>query len=379
VKVVFNGTPARPGVVDGASTFAVNVMAHLPDALPDVEHVYYVAPGVSVPSAANVELRVVPEAATGWRRVLWETVELGRELRRVGADVLVSPHESLPIRTTTPIVVVAQNLAYHREDGSAFPGATAPERVRAVCQRAYYRQRMPRAYARAAAVVAVSETAAATLAARAGLDRAKTTVVLEGADSLFLPPPPDPPPARAVDQVVYVSTLAPYKNIERAIEALALLRRERPAVRLILVGGEWNGFAAVLRRAAAANGVADAVAFAGALPPDVLGPVYTEATLLLHLSQSESFGLPAVEAMRYGLPVVCAHGSAVAQVAAGAAVTVDPSDPAAIAAVLGRLLASPNEREHLRTRGLARARQLTWRDTAARIAEVIRSVASAQG
>jgi glycosyltransferase involved in cell wall biosynthesis len=365
VIVAFNAAPVRAGVHDGAATFAINVMAHLPAALPEARHVFFAQEGVPVPDAPNAEVRHVAKA--GWRRVAWETLELGRELREVGADVLISPHESLPLRPGR-VVVVAQNLAYHGEP-AAFLGVTARERVRARAQRAYYRRRMGRAYTRASAVVAVSETAARVLSERAGLDRRKTVVVHEGADSILLPAPPAPPPPRAAARLLHVSTHAPYKNLEPAIDAVALL----PSLELVLVGGDWHGYGEVVRGRIAARGVGDRILLAGQLAPAELAELYLTSTLLLHLSETESFGLPAAEAMRYGLPVVCARGSAVAEVAGPAAVRVDPRDPAAIAGAVEGLLA-PGGLERLRNLGLERARGLTWRHTAAGIADAVRGV-----
>src|SRR5262249_30188761 len=153
---------------------------------------------------------------------------------------LISPHESLPLRTGR-VVVVAQNLAYHGTP-QAFLGVRAGERARARLQRSYYRRRMSRAYAPASVVVAVSAAAARVLAARAGLDRRTTPVGREGADSTLLPAPPEPAPPRAVDRVLHVSTLAPYKNVEAAIDAVALL----PSVELVLVGGDWHGYGEIV-------------------------------------------------------------------------------------------------------------------------------------
>jgi glycosyltransferase involved in cell wall biosynthesis len=366
VIVAFNGAPVRPGVHDGAATFAVNVMARLPEALPEAQHVFFVQEGVPVPTAANVEVRHV--SGSGVRRVVWETARLGTELRKARVDVLVSPHESLPLRPGR-VVVVAQNLAYHGPP-PAFLGGGRRERVRARVQRSYYRSHMTRTYARASAVIAVSETTARVLAERAGLDRSKTTVVLEGADSILIPDPPAAPPGRAANRLLHVSTLAPYKNLEAAVDTLAAL----PSVELVLVGGDWNGFGAVVRRRAATRGVADRVRFVGPVEPAELAEHYLTSTLLLHLSKVESFGLPAAEAMRFGLPVVCAAGSAVAEVADAAAVSVDPAQPAAVAATVERLLASPGELDRMRARGLVRAGELTWRRTADGIAEVVRRV-----
>ena len=102
----------------------------------------------------------------------------------LGADVFVSPNESLPARLRPRAVVVAQNLAYHCSPASsAFRGGSVAERVASHLQRAYYRRRMPQAYRRAAVIVAISQTVAELLAERAGLPLERTIVALGGSDS----------------------------------------------------------------------------------------------------------------------------------------------------------------------------------------------------
>src|SRR5207237_10768666 len=100
-------------------------------------------------------------------------------------------------------------------------------------QAAYWRRRMRGAYARASGVVAVSEETQRVLAARAGLDRSKTTVVHEGADSFLLPGPDAPGPRE--DRLLVVSALAPYKGLEETLALYARLRAGRPTLRLEIV------------------------------------------------------------------------------------------------------------------------------------------------
>ena len=151
--------------------------------------------------------------------MLW----LGLELRQVGADVLVSPHESIPFLPPCPVVVVAQNLVYHRESfGDPFHGRERRERLRSRLQSGYYRRRMGEAYERAAAIVAVSAHTADVLAERAGLDRAKTTVVLNGSDSDFFPAPSVALRARASSpQRLHARALQEPRGDDRCVRAPA--------------------------------------------------------------------------------------------------------------------------------------------------------------
>src|SRR5581483_4279646 len=193
-------------------------------------------------------------------RVALEMLWLGLELRQIRADVLVSPHESIPFAPPCPVVVVAQNLVYHCESfGDAFHGRERRERLRSRLQAGYYRRRMSGAYEKAAAVVAVSAHTAEVLARYEGLDLAKTTVVHNGSDSDFLSG--NGASGEREPRLLTVSALAPYKNLEATIELYARLRERRPELTLALVGSDWRGFRSVLEQHALELGVADGVHF----------------------------------------------------------------------------------------------------------------------
>ena len=198
--VAYNALHVRPGVYDGAATFSLNVVQRLPEVLPDARIVAYVAEGEDrLEPRPNLELRPVGEGrvhAPG--RVALETLWLTVDLRRIGASALISPHESIPLRAPAPVVVVAQNLVYHRHGlGDAFVGRERRDRFRSNLSARYYRRRMAEAYTKAAAVVAVSGHTADMLVEHSQLDRSKTVVVHEGSDSMFLGSPEVPETRRS--------------------------------------------------------------------------------------------------------------------------------------------------------------------------------------
>lgn len=371
--IAYNALHVRPGVYDGAATFSLNVARRLPAALPDARVVVYVVEGEDrLQPADNLEVRHIGTGSgRPGGRVVLEMLWLGLELRQIGAHALVSPHESIPFLPPCPVVVVAQNLVYHRGSfGDAFRGRERRERVRTRLQSAYYRRRMCGAYDKAAAIVAVSAHTADVLAAQARLDRAKTTVVYNGSDSDFLQA--DGAPVEREPRLLTVSTLAPYKNLEETIDLYARLRERRPELTLALAGGDWRGFGSVLEQHAREAGVADGVRFLGPVGPAELVRLYRTSLLLLHLSECESFGLPPIEAMRFGLPVVAADRSSLPEVTAGAAALVDPDDLDAAAAAVERVL--DHEAAELVERGARRAAELTWQATAEGIARVVEGV-----
>jgi glycosyltransferase involved in cell wall biosynthesis len=377
VIVAYNALSVRPGAYDGATTFTVNLLRYLPEQLADAELVVFARHGEErLRPAANVRIDRVRVRGGALGRLAVEGTSLGGRIRRTGADVLLSPNESLPFRSHTRSVIVAQNLVYHCEAGaSSFRGASFVDRVRTRAQFAYYRRRMRAAFEDASAVVAVSTETARLLACRAALDRSRVTVVPEGSDSVFQKP-------RALDRedaLLVVATLAPYKGLEEAIDVLALLQRDRPSLRLDVAGGDWRGYRAVVERHARATGVASAVRLLGRVPPQELSALYSSSRALLHLSSCDAFGLPILEAMRHGLPVVAAARSSAPEVAGGAAVIVEDPDASRVARAIARLLDDRAESDRVVARGHVRASGATWRATAAGIASVVRRVAADSG
>jgi glycosyltransferase involved in cell wall biosynthesis len=363
--LAYNALSVHPYTWDGGATFALNVLHHLRDALADARIVVFCRREERrIDGSGNVELH--PMRISGApHRIATETLRLPAELRKLGADVFVSPHESIPPRLPCPAVVVAQNLAYHAAGADGFRGERLADRVASRAQRAYYRHRMDGTYPRASRVVAVSHETARLLAERSRLDPARTDVVWEGADSLFLPPPSEG--IEREQRILIVSALAPYKNLEQAIGLFAAVQRNRPELKLTIAGPDWRGYRRVVRSTVEDAGLEGAVELAGALHPVGLARLYERSLLLLHLSSCEAFGLPVAEAMRYGLPVVAARRSSLPEVAGDAALYVDPDDPAA-AEALERLVASEEERRALAERGRARAAELTWAATAQGVA-----------
>jgi glycosyltransferase involved in cell wall biosynthesis len=372
--VAYNALGVRPGVADGGATFSLNVLRHLPGELSDSRLVIYAQPGESrlpVPDG-RVEIRRPPAGGRGGAaaRLAAEAVWLGRDLRRTGASVLVAPTESLPAATPCPVVVIAQNLVYHRADERAFLGASPQLRLRARLQAAYYRRRMRTAYAQAAAVVAVSSETARVLELRAGLDPAKVTIALEGADS-FLLPEPETAGARCPSRLLAVATNAPYKNLDRTIEALQGARAANPELTLEVIGSDWHGYRSRLVEHARACEVAAQVTFRNPVSPRELVELYATSGALVFLSGCESFGLPLAEAMRFGLPVVAANRSSIPEVVGDAALLVDPDDVPATTAAIRRVTGDEDLRASLAEKGRWRAAQLRWRDTASNLASVV--------
>jgi glycosyltransferase involved in cell wall biosynthesis len=160
----------------------------------------------------------------------------------------------------------------------------------------------------------------------------------------------------------------PHKNVEGLIDALAGIPDERRPV--LVVPGYATEHEPALRERAQAADVAEQVVFPGWLPRADVEGLWRAATAHVFASFYEGFGLPVLEAMARGVPGACSDRASLPEVAGGAALLFDPSDPAAIRAAIERLLGDAALRERLRTAGLERAAQFSWERTARETAAV---------
>ena len=177
----------------------------------------------------------------------------------------------------------------------------------------------------------------------------------EAADSVFRALGIRPP------YVLYVGNLKPHKNVSMLLRAFALLReRIAQPLQLILLG-EDKRWAKSLFEESARLGNGDAVRFVPHVSRELLSRLYAAAVVLVLPSRVEGFGLPVLEAMASGTPVVCSRAASLPEVAGDAAIYFDPSDDGDLADAIQRVLESPDLQNELRRRGLLRAKQLTWK------------------
>jgi glycosyltransferase involved in cell wall biosynthesis len=228
---------------------------------------------------------------------------------------------------------------------------------------------MPRAYRRADAVVTVSRHAAAELARHAGLDPGRVEIVPYGADRL--PIVERTPSTKRM--LLIVGSLAHYKRLDVAVEALAALRRDGDDYELVLAGGAWPGCAEAVDDVAAELGVAEHVIRLGNVDGERLATLFAEAHALVALSSCESFGIPVVEAMRAGVPVVVADEPWSAETVGEAAIRVDGKSPEAVAEGV-RQLSDSDEWQYRSESGAIAAGRYSWAGNAQGITQVVQSV-----
>jgi glycosyltransferase involved in cell wall biosynthesis len=277
----------------------------------------------------------------------WYLAALPAKAARDRIEVLHCPTQRAPTRSRVPLVVTFHDLAVLRH----------PETFNR-WTRAYSRRLLPRVVSAATKVIAVSEFTRRELQELLDVPDDKLRVI---PNAVGLPFSADGD-AAAGDYVLAVSTLEPRKNLPRLVEAYR--RADLNGLPLLVAGASgWGGVRVE----------SDGVRWLGEVRDDELARLYRGARAVAYVSLYEGFGLPVLEAMACGAPVVAARNGALEEVSGGAAVLVDPLDPDAIAAGLNEAI---DRRDELRPLGIARARAFDWAKVARKTVALYREAAA---
>jgi glycosyltransferase involved in cell wall biosynthesis len=308
------------------------------------------------------------EAGIPWFTVR-EQLLLPRLVARERLDLVHYPHLTVPLLSATPFVVTVHDLNY-LDDAAIFAGGTGGSRVRRAALLAGYRVELAKAR-RARRLIAVSEHTRDTVVRTLRVDPAQVAVTYEAAD----PPGAIEPDSGALARYgleapffLYVGAAYPYKNLAGLIEAFARIGGEYKLV----LAGDQEDFEPALRMRAADAGLAGRVVFPGRVSEAELAALYGGALAYVFVSFSEGFGLPGLEAMQFGVPVIAASAGSLPEVYGDAARYCDPRDVGSIAAALLEVAQDEALRERLAALGRERAGEFSWERTAAQTLAVYR-------
>ena len=263
------------------------------------------------------------------------------------------------------LVATVHDLAFHLMPETVRPSTLAE-----------LRENLPETLFHAERLIAVSDATRRDLVEHLGVLPRRIFTVHEGLDPELAnnaddEPRPDDLPARFL---LFVSTLEPRKNVRGVLEAFELAAVWGYSGDLVLVGG-WGWHTEAIRTALAGSPMADRIVHLDYVERERLPGIYRHADALLFPSWLEGFGLPILEAMACGTPVITSGRSSMPEVAGPAAVYVDPDSPHGIASAVVSLLSDPEHRARLVARGRERAARFTWSDAAGATAEVLRRAA----
>jgi glycosyltransferase involved in cell wall biosynthesis len=302
-----------------------------------------------------------------------EQLAIPLAVRREGIDLLHAPHYVLPPLAPCKTVVTIHDCIHLR-----FP-QYLPNRM----AYAYARTSLWFAAHRSNRVLTVSEASKRDILRYFRVPDRKIDVIYNAIDERFGHPPGDEEVERVRERyqlndpfVLYAGNIKPHKNLERLIEAFHMMRRgDLENVKLLIIGDEISKYA-TLRRAVHRHKLHKHVRFFGFVPDQTLAILYRLAGVFVFPSLYEGFGLPPLEAMASGTPVITSNVSSLPEVVGDAALLIDPYEPEALAEAMRNVLTDAPLREQMRQRGFARAREFSWERSVRRVREIYQEVLS---
>jgi glycosyltransferase involved in cell wall biosynthesis len=293
------------------------------------------------------------------RRVIVEQFHLPRLCRKLGCDVLHSPTGVAPLMTPARSAVTLHDMAFR-----------VHPRDFAFSHRAFVSMFLPRSARRAELVLTDSEWSAAEIHRLLDIPLSKIRIVPLGVHDRFFQPVPDEDLRRVRETsslppefILYLGTIEPRKNLVTLVEALAFLWKQNVKIPLVIAGRFGWKIRSLMDRIDEL-GIRDAVHFPGFVDDADLPALYRSATVFAYPSKYEGFGLPVLEAMASGRPVVALNRTSIPEVAGDSAVLVNENSPKALAAALRNLLEDTEKRERLGNDARKRARLFPWSRTA---------------
>ena len=347
----------------GIGTYIRNLLIELSRLDHETDYVVLCRPeDVESGEVLGPNFRMVPESAPPYS--VAEQIRIPLALARERAHLVHEPHYVLP-----PAIGCRSVVTIHDCIHLMFP-QYLPNRL----AYAYAKGSMWSATRKADRILTVSEASKRDILRFFNVPPDKVSVIYNAIDERFLGPA-DTTRMDLVRQryqldhpfVLYVGNIKPHKNVDRLIDAFGRARHGGPEdLKLVIIGDELSKYP-VLRQAVHRHKLDKHVRFLGFQPHDTLAAFYRLARAFVFPSLYEGFGLPPLEAMACGTPVVTSNVSSLPEIAGGAALLVDPYDADAIAEGIHRAVTDETLRADLRVRGMARARTFSWSQSVAAI------------
>jgi glycosyltransferase involved in cell wall biosynthesis len=310
------------------------------------------------------------------RKPLWtpshnrfEQPALSFEISRLGLDLLHSPDFIPPFRRNCKSVITIHDLAF-----LLYPHFLTRESAR------YYGQ-IDQAWRKTDHIIAVSEATKQDSIKMLGVPEKKISVIHEAANPIYRQVPKDEARKVAKEKykldknfILFVSTIEPRKNLPGLLQAYRRLRDEYKRDEILVLAGSKGWLWEEVYETVDKLNLNKSVAFLGRVPSEDLVYLYNAANLFVHPSFYEGFGLPPLEAMTCGTPVIVSNTSSLPEVVGDAALMIDPHDIDGLTVAMWRVLTEEELRQDLVQKGLKRAQIFSWQEAAKKTLEVYHKV-----
>ena len=355
----------------GVSRYVYNLLMHLFRADPEGEYTVFVNSSCTLSLPCRQKRSHLPTDSP-WVRIFWEQCLQPLELRAAGIELLHSPVNVQPLFLHCKGVVTVMDLSF-----MVLPDSFRP--VNRFYQRTFTRWSVQRA----THLIAISASTAHDLTSFFAVPPERISVTYPGVDAAFRPIRQsdimdDFRRRRNLPErfIFFVGTLEPRKNLLTLLQAYAQFRRQSDAAHKLVLGGAPGWFYQPVLAAVQELGLGTDVIFPGFIPDSELPLWYNAADVFVYPSVYEGFGLPPLEAMACGVPVIVSDASSLPEVVGDAGLLVDPHEPVEWGNALSLLCNDADLRSELTSRGLARAQEFSWTRMARETVSVYRTALS---
>lgn len=319
---------------------------------------------------AQTETSQIKAAAADGRRSVRDLLAMSREVWRHDPDVFFFPavYSYFPVFNRTKIIVTLHDVIADHNPKLIFPNAKS---------KFFWKLKQNIAVRQADLILTVSEYSKTQIKDYFNLSDSRLRVINEAARPVFKVLPRDERMSETLERfclnpdekfLLYVGGISPHKNLDRLITAFEEIAKKRSGIKLVLVGDYKDDpfFSAypALKKQIAEIGLDEKIIFTGFVSDEDLAVLYNAATLLVFPSLEEGFGLPAMEAMACGTPVAASDSSSLPEILGEAGRFFDPQSAKNMTSVIEQILDDDETLQSMKTSGLKRARQFTWKKAA---------------
>jgi glycosyltransferase involved in cell wall biosynthesis len=342
-------------LVDGENTYILYTNRKIKDLIPDIDI-----------KGGNFSIRESDNS----HRLVWMQAQLPFLLKRDRVDVLHSPCYNVPLVSGVPSVVTVHDMT-----SSLFPKQFVLK------HRLIYSTMVPLSARKAARIIAVSGQTRDDITRIFNVAAEKIDVIHEGVNKKFYPRDKGETDRISEkyglekDYILFIGTLQPRKNLVYLVKAFDLFNRtsNKDGKYELVIAGKKGWFYKEIFSTVEKLGLASRVRFLGHVPEEDLPALYTGASLFVFPSLYEGFGLPPLESMACGTPVIASNTSCFPEVLGDSAVLVDPNDVSMLASEMARILYDGILGEKMVSLGFARAKEFTWEKMARETIQTYRS------
>jgi len=375
VIIGINALYLLPGKVGGSETYLRNLVKGLAAIDRENEYVIFInreTQGENRGTSPNFRIVVCPfRAANRPLRILWEQGVLPWYVKRHKINVLLSAGMTAPVLCPAVSVLMLFDLQHINQPGN-FPWFSL-----------LFLRSIIYASARSAdGVLTISHQVKNDIIRSYHLppEHIEVTHLAVDHSAFALHGPPDTVTVKEhyglPDRfILYAASSLPHKNHERLFQAFRRVRERVPEIQLVLIGARDKGEEALIRTIKE-QGLEQTVILLGWIPLEDVPSIYRASEVFVFPTLHEGFGLPIIEAMSCGVPVVCSRIEPLLEVAGDAVLFVDPLSPDEIAAAIIKVVTDPPAREHLISKGLVRSNEFTWKATATKTLAFLTAIAA---